>query len=179
MNKLILAAVATAALAAPAVAQREPIFDERMDDERAPSLVRPGDDPRDPLVAAIPSAGEIEAMAPALDRSLAALLNVDVGPLLDAADPYRRRPGYGRPGRTLGELGRRDDPYFEQRLRSSLYGATGDMARMMEAFAVAAPSLRRSLSELERGMEAAIDDYHRRRGDRRGYRDDGPYPDED
>lgn len=156
MHKLLIAAAAAATLAVPAAAQREPIFDESMDDE---------------IVRAIPPGEEIEAMAPALDRSVGALLDVEVGPLLDAADPYRRRPGYGRPGRTLGELARRDDPYFEQRLRSSIYGATSDMARMMDAVAVAAPSLRRSLSELERGMEAAIDDYHRRRGEPRDYRD--------
>ena len=41
-------------------------------------------------------------MAPTLDRMMGVLLNVDVGPLIDAADPYRRRPGYGRPGRTIG-----------------------------------------------------------------------------
>ena len=164
MHKLWIATLAAAALAAPAAAQPQPIFDERMDDE---------------IVRAIPPAEEIEAMAPALDRSLGALLNVDVGPILDAADPYRRRPGYGRPGRTLGELGRRDDPYFEQRLRSSIYGATGDMARMTEAIAVAAPGLRRSLSELERSMAAAIDDYHRRRGEPRDDREYELLPDED
>lgn len=163
MHKLIFAAVAAAAVAAPAAAQRGPIFDERMDDE---------------ITRAIPSGEAIEAMAPALDRSLGALLNVDVGPILDAADPYRRRPGYGRPGRTLGELGRRDDPYLEQRLRSSIYGATGDMARMMGALAIAAPSLRRSLGELERGMEAAIEDYHRRRGDPRDDREYELLPEE-
>ena len=163
MHKLLIAAVAAASLAAPAAAQPEPIFDEDMDDE---------------IVRAIPPAEEIEAMAPALDRSLGALLNVDVGPLLDAADPYRRRPGYGHPGRTLGELGRRDDPNFDQRLRSSIYGATSDMAGMMAAVAVAAPALRRSLSELERSMAAAIEDYDRRRGapDRRAY---DLIPDED
>lgn len=164
MHKLLIAAVAAAACATPAVAQREPIFDERMDDE---------------IVRAIPPAEEIEAMAPALDRSLGALLDVDVGPILDAADPYRRRPGYGRPGRTLRELGRRDDPDFDRRLRSSIYGATTDMARMADALAVAAPALRRSLGELERSMAVAIDDYHRRHGDPRDDREYVPIPDED
>ena len=87
-------------------------------------------------------------MAPALDRLLGALLTVDVGPIIDAADPYRRRPDYGRPGRTLGALGSRDDPYFEDRLRSSIYGTTADIGRMMGAFAAAAPALARSLREI-------------------------------
>jgi hypothetical protein len=133
----------------------------------APALGQPAPDPlEDEIVRAIPPQEEVEAMAPALDGMVGALLNVDVGPILDAADPYRRRPGYGRPGRTLGELGRRDDPYFEDRLRSSIYGATSDMSRMMGAFAAAAPGLAHSVREMERAMDAAIDDYHRRRGDR-------------
>jgi hypothetical protein len=118
-------------------------------------------------------------MAPALDRSVGALMNVDVGPLIDAADPWRRRPGYGRPGRTLGALGRRDDPYFEERVRSSIYGATADIGRMMSAFAAAAPALARSLREVERAMDAAIGDYDRRRDDRRFYPDEPvPYPED-
>ena len=160
MHKLLIAAAA-AAFAAPAFAQGaapDPLEDE--------------------IRRAIPPAGEVEAMAPALDRSLGALMNVDVGPILDAADPWRRRPGYGRRGRTIGALAGRDDPYFEERVRSSLYGATADIARMMHAFGAAAPALARSMREVERAMDVAIDDYHRRRGDPRGPAyDREPYPD--
>lgn len=145
MSKLLIAAAA-AALAVPAAAQ-------------APVPVDPIE--RD-IVRAIPPVEQIEAMAPALDRLLGALLSVDVGPIVDAADPYRRGRGYGRPGRTLGEVAGRDDPYFEERVRSSLYGATADMGRMMEAFAVAAPALARSVREVERAMDAASEDYRRR-----------------
>ena len=148
MSKLMIAAAA-AALAAPAVAQPSASADEI--EER--------------IVRALPEPEQVEAMAPVLDRMLGALLTIDVGPIIDAADPMRRRPGYGRPGRTLGELGRRDDPYFEERLRSSIYDSTADMSRMMGAFAAAAPALARSLREMERAMGAAIEDYHRRRGD--------------
>ena len=162
MDKLWILAAATA-LAAP-----------------APAFAQPSEDPlADDIVGAIPPAEEVEAMAPALDRTVGALLEVDVGPIIDAADPWRRHPGYGRPGRTLGALGRRDDPYFEERLRGSIYGATADIGRMMGAFAAAAPALARSLREAERAMGAAIDDYHRRRGDPRDDRDDrDPYPED-
>ena len=145
MRKLALA-LTVAALAAPAFAQETP---------------------RDPLADrianAVPPAEAVEAIAPALDQALGALLSVDVGPLIDAADPYRRRHDYGRPGRTLGNMGRRDDPYFEERMRDSIYRTTADMGRMMGAFAAAAPSIAASLRQFERAMEAAIDDYHRRR----------------
>lgn len=171
MNKLWIVAAATA-LAAP-----------------APSFAQPSEDPlADDIVRAIPPAEEVEAMAPALDRSVGALMDVDVGPILDAADPWRRHPGYGRRGRTIGALAGRDDPYFEARVRSSLYGATADIARMMQAFGAAAPALARSLREVERAMDAAIGDYHRRRGDprdeayeREPYPEDyrQPYPEDD
>ena len=150
MHKLMIAAAA-AALSGPALAQPTP--------------------PADPLEAdiarAIPDREQVEAMAPLMDRILGAFLAVDVGPIIDAADPNRRRPDYGRPGRTLGALGGRDDPYFEDRLRSNIYRSTEDMSRMMGAFAAAAPALARSLREMENALAGAIDDYHRRSDDRR------------
>ena len=161
MRKLLFL-IGAAALAAPVAAQA-PVFDDSLDDD---------------IVAAIPPAEEVEAMAPAMDAMAGALLNVDVGPLLDAADPTRRRYDHGMPGRTLGRIAGRDDPYFEERMRSSIYGVTSDMGRMMEALAVAAPAMRRSLREFERGIEGAIDDYERRRPQpRRGWEEDENDPD--
>ena len=161
MRKLLFL-IGAAALAAPVAAQA-PVFDDSLDDD---------------IVAAIPPAEEVEAMAPAMDAMAGALLNVDVGPLLDAADPARRRYDHGMPGRTLGRIAGRDDPYFEERMRSSIYGVTSDMGRMMEALAVAAPAMRRSLREFERGIEGAIDDYERRRPQpRRDWDDDDTYLD--
>ena len=155
MHKLLIAAAA-AAFAAPAFAQ-------------VPPPKYPGEDPlEDQITRSIPSPGEIEAMAPALDRSLNVLMNMDVGPLIDAVDPMRRSPDYGRPGRTLGAIGRRDDPYFEERMHGQVYDATAGMGRMMGAFAAAAPALARSMRELERAMDDAMGGYGR------GYAD--PYP---
>ena len=142
MYKFAVAAAA-AALALPAAAQPQ-LYEDPLADE---------------IVRAIPPAEQIERMAPALDRMIGALMNVEVGPLIDAVDPYRRAPDYGRPGRTLGELGRRDDPYFEDRVRSSLYGATSEMSRMTGAFAAAAPALARALREMERAMADATGEY--------------------
>jgi len=122
----------------------------------------------------VPSGAEIEAMAPALDRMTDALLDVDVGGIVDAADPYARRPGYGRPGRTLGELARRRDPYFDARLRGSIYGGAAQAGRMMDAFAAAMPALRRSLDEARATVGAAIDDYHRGVPSRRYEHEDYP-----
>ena len=57
--------------------------------------------------------------------------------------------------------------YFEDRLRSSVYGAAAETGRMMGAFAAAAPALAQSLRQMEAALGAAIEDYHRRSGDRR------------
>lgn len=124
----------------------------------------------------VPSGAEIEAMAPAIDRMTGALLDVDVGGLVDAADPYARRPGYGRPGRTIGRMARRRDPYFDARLRASIYGGAAQAGRMMDAFAAAMPALRRSLDDARDAIGAAVDDYHRGVPPRRY--DDEEYPED-
>lgn len=135
--------------------------------------------PTTAFAQSVPSGAEIEAMAPALDRVTGALLDVDVGGIIDAADPYARRPGYGRPGRTVGAMARRRDPYFDARLRASIYGGTAQAARMMDAFAAAMPALRQSLDQARAAIGIAIDDYHRA-APPRGYRDDADeyYPED-
>ena len=144
MHKLLIAA-AVAALATPAAAQPQASAEEI--EER--------------IVRAIPEPEQVEAMAPALDRLLGALLTIDVGPIIDAADPYRRGRDYGRSGRTLGALGSRDDPYFEERLRSSVYDATAQTGRMVGAFARAAPALAASVRAVQDALDAAVEDFHR------------------
>jgi len=112
-----------------------------------------------------------------------ALLEVDVGPVMDAADPYARHPGYGRPGRSLGALGRSRDPWFDRRWRDALYGSTAEIGVMMDSFAAAAPALRRSMREVENSIAGAVYEYRARRADPRAryhpYYDRGPYDDWD
>jgi len=123
----------------------------------------------------IPHPAEIEAIAPVVDRMTGALLDVEVGPMIDAVDPYHRRPGYGRPGRTLGALAARDDPYFEDRLGDSIYSSSENLGRVMGAFGAAAPALARSLRQFQAAIGAAVADYrHDAYSDPRGeeYRDD-------
>ena len=134
-----------------------------------PALAEPTDPLEEDIRRALPPPAQVEAMAPTLDAAFAALLGIDVGPMLDAADPDRRHPEHGRPGRTLREVGRRDNPHFEQRLRGSIRGATADTARMMGALAATAPALVHSLREMERALDRSIGEYERRR----------PPPDED
>lgn len=141
MPKLAFAAAAIA-LAAPAGAQApEPVFDPAMDEA---------------IQRAIPHSSEVEAMAPAIDRVVGALLDVDIGPIVDAIeDPYRRG-AYRGPRRTIGDMAGAGDPYFEERMRDSIYGTTAEMGRMMDTLAVVAPIVRRSLADMERDIERAV-----------------------
>jgi hypothetical protein len=94
---------------------------------------------------------KIQDYAPAIDRSADALLNLDLGPILDAADPYRRHHR-----RTLRDMARRDDPDFERRMHATIYGTAATMGRAADAFAAAEPAMRQALSQFERDMAAAI-----------------------
>ena len=95
---------------------------------------------------------EIRSYAPAVDRATDAFLDIDLGPLLDAVDPYRRHGP-----RTLRDMARRDDPDFDRRLRASIYGNAAAMGRVADAIAAAQPALRQAADQIERGMAGAID----------------------
>lgn len=148
----ILIGVAALALAGPANAQR--VFTPELDED---------------LARAVPPAEEVEAVAETIDAVTGAVLDVPIGPIVDAvdrADPYRRGARRGPRERTLGDFARRDDPYFEERLRDSIYQVTTDMAVTMDAVALAAPEMRRALAEIERSVERAREDARARHGRR-------------
>src|SRR6185369_1036977 len=109
MRPLLIAATATLFAAAPALAQ-PPRPSERIQD-----------------------------YAPAIDRAADAMLNVDVGPVLDAVDPYRTHHR-----RTMRDMARRNDPDFERRIHATIYGTAARMGRAADAFAAAEPALRRA-----------------------------------
>ena len=148
MRKLIVAASAFVplALAAPAAAQ-------------------PGPDPRDEeIVRALPSADELAEVGETLGRVTEALMDIPVGPILDAVDPYRR--GRHR-DQTLGDVASRGDPYARERVRDQVEAATVGAGAAMEGIAVVTPVLRRSLEDAVIRMEDAM-----RRPDRSRDRDE-------
>jgi hypothetical protein len=100
------------------------------------------------------AAGAIQEAAPAIDRAADAMLNLDIGPLLDAAKPYG--PPIRR-HRTLREMAHRSDPYFEQHMRESIYGTSARASRVLGALAASEPALRQSLRQMEANMRAALD----------------------
>jgi hypothetical protein len=109
-------------------------------------------------LAAVPASAQpprpseqIQDYAPAIDRAADAMLNLDLGPILDAVDPYR--PHYRR---TMRDMARRNDPDFERRMHATIYGTAATMGRAADAFAAAEPALRRAITQFERDMAAAM-----------------------
>jgi hypothetical protein len=165
LRKLIIALTALAA-AAPAFAQ--PQYDPRDDD----------------IVRRLPPPREVERIGNSLGAATEALMDIDVGPLADALDPYHRRYRHG--GReTLGDLAGRRDPYARERMRAEIGAVTIGLGAAVEQIAVMTPMLRRSLEDSIRRMDDAIArgraarpydrDYDRRYEDRYDPRDDRDY----
>ena len=156
MRKLIIAVTALAA-AAPLAAQPYP-------------------DPRDDdLVRQLPPPHEVERIGDSLGAAADALMDVDVGPIADALDPYHRRYRHGR-RETLGDLAGRRDPYARERMRAQIGAVSVGLGAAVEQMAVLTPVLRRSLEDATRRMEDAI-----ARGYARPYGDRGipPYEERD
>ena len=93
----------------------------------------------------------VEEYAPAIDRAADAMMNLDVGPIVDAVDPYGRHHH-----RTLRDMARRNDPDFERRMHATIYGTAATMGRAADVVAAAQPALRRAVAQFEHDMAAAM-----------------------
>jgi hypothetical protein len=121
----------------------------------APAFAQPHYDPRDDdVVRRLPPPHEVERIGDSLGRATEALMDVDIGPVVDALDPYHRR--YRRGPETLGDLASRRDPYARERIRGQIGAVTVGLGAAMEQVAVMTPILRRSLEDATRRMEDAI-----------------------
>jgi len=160
MRKLILAA-SLLAFAAPALAQpprHDPRYDSRYD-RRDEALQR-----------RIPSGYEIDRLGEMLARVTDAMMDVDIGPVADAVDPYRHGRRYGR--ETLGDLASRRDPYARERMQDEIRATTAGLGAAAEQAAIAAPEIRRSIEDSARRIDRAMRDGRDRRD---GYYDDRYY----
>lgn len=99
--------------------------------------------------------GQVEAMGGAMDRLLGAVLNLPIGGIAAAVDPYGR--SNVPPGATVRDMATRDDPYAEQKLRAGIRGATRGVGAMSQALARVMPELERTIEQVEREVEAAVD----------------------
>jgi len=98
---------------------------------------------------------QMQAMAGAIDRLLGAVMDLPIGGIAAAVDPHNRG-GY-HPGATVRDMATRDDPHAEARMRAGIHGATRGIGAMSQALTRVMPVLERSLAEVGREIEAAID----------------------
>lgn len=168
MRKVLIAAASTLALAAPAVAQQVPqqqIPRTSADDSIREAQLPPSDvadetyrpvDPRDAEIARnAPAAREVAVAGEVAAAAADAILDVPIGPIVEAATPNRRLSRRERE-ETLGERASRDDPYFRERMRDQIAVASAAAGVLVEQMAVMTPVLRRTLEDVERRMEDAM-----------------------
>jgi hypothetical protein len=121
----------------------------------SPAFAQPRHDPRDEnIVRRLPPPHEVERIGDSLGRATEALMDVDIGPVVDALDPYHRR--YRRGPETLGDLAGRRDPYARERIRGQIGAVSVGLGAAVEQIAVMTPILRRSLEDATRRMEDAM-----------------------
>jgi hypothetical protein len=141
----------------------------------APAAAQPRQDPRDDeIVRRLPPPGEIERVGETVARVSDAIMDIDIGPVVDALNGGR---GYGRRGpSTIGDLATRDDPYARERIHDTARAATVGIGAAVEQLAVVTPALRAIFEDAAHRMEEAM----RVRGPDRRYdrRDDDRYEDE-
>jgi len=140
LRKLILG-VAFAATATAAAAQ-PPRYDPRYDARD------------EPVARRLPPPAEIARSGDQLHRVLDALMDIRVGPLVDAIDPAARYNPY-RP-ETLGDVASRDDPYARDRLHYEVDRTTAGLGAAAREVAILAPALRRSLEDAVRRVDGAV-----------------------
>jgi hypothetical protein len=124
----------------------------------APALAERAHDRDDAdIAAALPPPEAVEQTGEAMQRMLDAMMDIRVGPLLDAVDPARPRHRGSRDD-TLGEMASRDDPYFEERMDRTVDAVTVGMGEMMARMAALAPVLRDTMEDVEQRIDDAMGD---------------------
>jgi hypothetical protein len=111
----------------------------------------------------VPQALSDPATAEKLTRMMQSLsqafLNMPVGEIEAAAQGRPVTPA--ERSRTLREIGRRDDPNFEQNLQRDLAAARPMMQATMKAFVAALPAMMKGMREAGRELEKAADNMPR------------------
>ena len=125
--------------------------------QAAPTTAAPAD------TAAVTHALNDPATADKLARMMQALsqafLNLPVGEVEAAAEGRAVTPADRN--RTLREVGRRDNPTFEQDLQRELAASRGTMQASMKAMAAALPSMMKGMTDAARELEKAAENMPR------------------
>jgi hypothetical protein len=163
MRKLLFIGAAVL-VAAPVIAQPAAYDDDARYEAPLPQAMEEDedwdaqDDDRDARGRPAPPIlhpGQVQAMGGAIDRLLGAVMDLPIGGIAAALDPYGR--SRHDPRTTVRDMATRDDPYAEARIRAGVRGATRGVGAMSQALARVMPELERSIDEVGREIEAAMD----------------------
>jgi hypothetical protein len=173
LRKFLLAATSSLALALPAFAQNAPVTDgavqaspdaglaaQQDEDWGADARDASRDSGDDRIERALPPRGEIEAMGDVASRTVDAVLDVPIGPIVEAANPGRRLSRRERE-ETLGDRASRNDPYFRDRVRSEIGSASVGVNAAMRQIAILTPVIQRTMEDAARRIEDAVRDGRR------------------
>ncbi|HEX5183517.1 MAG TPA: hypothetical protein VFW19_10240 [Allosphingosinicella sp.] len=120
----------------------------------APAFAQP------PRAAAPPPPGPVNPDSPGqigrrIDRLAEAIMDVDIGPVVDAIDPGARARGTPT---SLGGLADRRDPHARARMHGDIAAASAGLDVAMRQAADAAPVLLQALAQARRQIKAAARD---------------------
>ena len=99
----------------------------------------------------LPPAGAIGAMGDRVADTADAMMDVDVGPFVDAIDPHGPR---GR--RTIGDIATHGDPYARQRMHRDIEVTTARMNAAARQLAIMAPQLIAAYRQAKQQFKAAM-----------------------
>jgi energy-converting hydrogenase Eha subunit A len=89
------------------------------------------------------------AVAGAVGGMLDSVMDIRIDKIAEALEPLNRGRPIDLPGRTLGEMAEREDPYYRERVQDSARHAVGSMGAMAGALSAALPELERAMRRLE------------------------------
>jgi hypothetical protein len=99
----------------------------------------------------LPHPEQIGQMGDRVSDVADAIMDVDVGPVVDAIDP--RSP---RRERTLGDFASRRDPYARERMHDSIARTSARLNATARELAAMAPVMMRSFEDARRRLKAAM-----------------------
>lgn len=104
------------------------------------------------IVDSLPHPYDVEAAGDKIGAAVGAIVNIPIGDAVRAIDPAApvRRDS------TIADVAGRGDPNFQGRLQDEVAGLSVKAADMVRQIAVVAPTLQRSLIDLERSLDQAL-----------------------
>ena len=122
----------------------------------APAVAQPRD-PYDDITASLPHPYDIEAAGDKIGAAVGAIVNIPIGDAVRAIDPTAPVSRNS----TIADVAGGGDPDFEGRLQDQVAGLSVKAADMVRQVAVMAPTLQRTIADLQRSLDAALGDLPR------------------